>query len=408
MKKFFSTILFLCIAVGAYAQSGRITMTVVDAASKSGVVGAVVEIYNVNKPDDKKYFTTGEDGKITIPSRAYGDYEMVITYIGYEDKKVPVKIDSETEALGNVELAESTTRIETVTKTVQAIRASQSGDTISYNADAFKVASDADVEGLLKKMPGIQVSDGQVTAQGEAIQKIFVDGKEFFGDDVATAISTLPAQIIQSIEVFNKLSDQAEFSGRDDGDSYKALNLITRAGMRQGVFGKVYGGYGYQPETDRVTDHNKYMIGGNVNIFNGDSRTTVTGLLNNINQQNFSFQDILGVAGGGMGGRGGGMGGGFMRGRQGGIANVASLGLNYSNNWKDNKIKLQASYFYNRTRSKNLNEQTTWYEAPLENMGTKEQSAFSDNKNYNHRFNDRFDWRLADNQSIMTRTNFSF
>ena len=408
MKKFFSTILFLCIAVGAYAQSGRITMTVVDAASKSGVVGAVVEIYNVNKPDDKKYFTTGEDGKITIPSRAYGDYEMVITYIGYEDKKVPVKIDSETEALGNVELAESTTRIETVTKTVQAIRASQSGDTISYNADAFKVASDADVEGLLKKMPGIQVSDGQVTAQGEAIQKIFVDGKEFFGDDVATAISTLPAQSIQSIEVFNKLSDQAEFSGRDDGDSYKALNLITRAGMRQGVFGKVYGGYGYQPETDRVTDHNKYMIGGNVNIFNGDSRTTVTGLLNNINQQNFSFQDILGVAGGGMGGRGGGMGGGFMRGRQGGIANVASLGLNYSNNWKDNKIKLQASYFYNRTRSKNLNEQTTWYEAPLENMGTREQSAFSDNKNYNHRFNARFDWRLADNQSIMTRTNFSF
>lgn len=408
MKKFLSTILFLCMAVASYAQSGKITMTVVDADSKAGVVGAVVEIYEVSKPDDKKYFTTGENGVITIPSRSYGEYEMVITYLGYEDKKVPVVIDSATEALGTIELAESSTRIETVTKTVQAIRASQQGDTIAYNAEAFKVAADADVEGLLKKMPGIQVSDGSVTAQGEAIQKIFVDGKEFFGDDVATAISTLPAQSIKSVEVFNKLSDQAEFSGRDDGDSYKALNLVTYENMRQGVFGKVYAGYGYQPETDRVTDHNKYMLGGNVNIFNGNSRTTVTGLLNNINQQNFSFQDILGVAGGGMGGRGGGMGGGFMRGRQSGIANVGSLGLNYSNSWKDEKVKLQASYFYNRTRSKNLNDQITWYEAPLENMGTKEQEAYSDNKNYNHRFNARFDWRLADNQSIMTRTNFSF
>lgn len=408
MKKFLSTILFLCIAATSYAQSGRITMTVVDAESKAGVVGAVVEIYEVSKPDDKKYFTTGENGTITIPARSYGEYEMVITYLGYEDKKVPVVIDSATEALGTIELAESSTRIETVTKTVQAIRASQSGDTIAYNTEAYKVAADADVEGLLKKMPGIQVSDGSVTAQGEAIQKIFVDGKEFFGDDVATAISSLPAQSIKSVEVFNKLSDQAEFSGRDDGDSYKALNLVTYENMRQGVFGKVYAGYGYQPETDRVTDHNKYMLGGNVNIFNGNSRTTVTGLLNNINQQNFSFQDILGVAGGGMGGRGGGMGGGFMRGRQGGIANVASLGLNYSNNWKDNKIKLQASYFYNRTRSKNLNDQITWYEAPLEHMGTKEQSAYSDNKNYNHRFNARFDWRIADNQSLMARTNFSF
>ena len=411
MKRFFLLTLALLISVSAFAQSSKITATIIDAANKSAVIGAVFELAPADDADNeskKKYYTSGGEGDISISGVAYGKYKVKITYIGYADKEMDIEVKGANTKLGNIALEEGNTRIETVVKTVQAIRASQSGDTISYNADAYKVASDADVEGLLKKMPGIQVSDGQVTAQGEAIQKIFVDGKEFFGDDVATAISTLPAQSIQSIEVFNKLSDQAEFSGRDDGDSYKALNLITRAGMRQGVFGKVYGGYGYQPETDRVTDHNKYMIGGNVNIFNGESRTTVTGLLNNINQQNFSFQDILGVAGGGMGGRGGGMGGGFMRGRQGGIANVGSLGLNYSNNWKNNKIKLQASYFYNRTRSKNLNDQITWYEAPLENLGTKEQSAYSDNKNYNHRFNARFDWRIADNQSIMTRTNFSF
>ena len=417
MKRFFLATLALMISFSAWAQSSKVTATITDATNNSAVIGAVFELAPADDADNeskKKYYTSGGEGDITITGVAYGKYKVKITYIGYADKEMDIEVKSANTKLGTIAMEEGNTRIETVVKTVQAIRASQSGDTISYNADAFKVASDADVEGLLKKMPGITVSDGTVTAQGETIQKIFVDGKEFFGDDVATAISTLPAQSIQSIEVFNKLSDQAEFSGREDGDSYKALNLITRENMRQGVFGKVYAGYGYQPETDRVTDHNKYMVGGNVNIFNGNSRTTVTGLLNNINQQNFSFQDILGVAGGGMGGRGGGMGGrgggggGFMMGRQGGIANVASLGLNYSNNWKNNKIKLQASYFYNRTRSKNLNDQTTWYEAPLEHMGTKEQSAFSDNKNYNHRLNARFDWRISSNQSIMARTNFSF
>ncbi len=410
MKRFFLVTLALMISFTASAQSSKITATITEEATNTAIIGAVFELAPADDADNeskKKYYTSGGKGDISISGVAYGKYKVKITYIGYEDKLLDVEVKSATTKLGTIAMAEGNTRIETVVKTVQAIRASQSGDTISYNTDAYKVASDASVEGLLKKMPGIQVSDGQVTAQGEAIQKIFVDGKEFFGDDVATAINTLPAQSIQSIEVFNKLSDQAEFSGRDDGESYKALNLITRENMRQGVFGQLYAGYGYQPETDRVTDHNKYVAGGNVNIFNGNSRTTVTGLVNNINQQNFSFQDILGVAGGGMGGRGGGRGG-FMMGRQGGIANVGSAGLNYSNNWKNNKIKLQASYFYNRTRSRNLNDQITWYEAPLEHLGTKEQSAFSDNKNYNHRLNARFDWRLADNQSIMTRTNFSF
>ena len=411
MKRLFLVTLALMISLTASAQSSKITATITEEATNTAIIGAVFELAPADDADNeskKKYYTSGGKGDISISGVAYGKYKVKITYIGYEDKLLDVEVKSATTKLGTIAMAEGNTRIETVVKTVQAIRASQSGDTIAYNTDAYKVASDASVEGLLKKMPGIQVSDGQVTAQGEAIQKIFVDGKEFFGDDVATAISTLPAQSIQSIEVFNKLSDQAEFSGRDDGESYKALNLITRENMRQGVFGQLYAGYGYQPETDRVTDHNKYVAGGNVNIFNGNSRTTVTGLVNNINQQNFSFQDILGVAGGGMGGRGGGRGGGFMMGRQGGIANVGSVGLNYSNNWKNNKIKLQASYFYNRTRSRNLNDQITWYEAPLEHLGTKEQSAFSDNKNYNHRLNARFDWRLADNQSIMTRTNFSF
>ena len=411
MKKILSTLLFILIATLSYAQTSKVTLTVIDAATQEGVAGAVISVAPADDPTNEaktKHYTSGYAGSTSITGLKRGDYKMTIAFLGYAHKEVDLKANAANIDLGKIALEEEATKIETVVKTVQAIRASQKGDTIAYNTDAYKVAADADVEGLLKKMPGIEVSEGSVTVQGETVQKVFIDGKEFFGDDVATAINTLPAQSIKAVEVVNKLSDQAEFSGRDDGDSYKALNLVTHQNMRQGVFGKVYAGYGYQPKTDRITDHHKYVAGGNVNIFNGDSRITITGLLNNINKQNFSFEDILGVAGGGMGGRGGGVGGGFMMGRQRGIANVASLGLNYSNNWKNNKFKLQASYFFNRTRSRNLNEQITWYEAPLENMGTKEQEAFSDNKNHNHRFNARFDWRIAENQSLMARTNFSF
>lgn len=220
-------------------------------------------------------------------------------------------------------------QIATVVKEAKALRTSQRGDTLSYNASAFKVATDADVEGLLKKMPGITITDGAVEAQGEEVQKIFVDGKEFFGEDVTTAIKSLPAEAVKSIEVFDKLSDAAEFSGMDDGEGYKAINIVTHENMRQGQFGKFYGGYGYEPDAQTGTSH-KYIIGGNANIFSGDSRVSVIGLFNNVNQQNFSFEDILGVSGstGGGGPRRG--VGQYMVRPQPGVARVNAIGVNYS------------------------------------------------------------------------------
>ena len=102
-------------------------------------------------------------------------------------------------------------QIETVVKEAKALRTSQKGDTVSYNAGAFKVTDDADVEGLLEEIAGITVSDGTVEARARSTKKIFVDGKEFFGEDVTTAIKSLPAQAVDRIEVYNKLSDAAEF-----------------------------------------------------------------------------------------------------------------------------------------------------------------------------------------------------
>ena len=411
MKKFLTTILFTCLVVASYAQSGKVTMSVIDSQSKQAVIGAVVSIAPAAKPDDAKHFTTGDNGKVVIPAQKYGDYKLVIGFLGYDDLEMDLKINSANKDLGKVALTESTTKIDAVVKEVQAIRASQKGDTVSYNAGAFKVASDADVEGLLKKMPGITIKNGSVEAQGETVKKIYVDGKEFFGDDVATALNSLPAQAVKNIEVYNKLSDNAEFSGMDDGDSFKALNIVTQPGMRQGVFGKLFGAYGYEPKADGITDKHKYLAGGSVSHFNGASRLTLLGLFNNVNKQNFSFEDIVGATGS-TGGHGGGMGRGgvgqYMVRPQSGIAKVNAIGLNYSNSWGEkDKVKLQANYFYNDSKTRNLSQTIKWYEAPLADLGTLEQESYNDNHNYNHRFGARVDWRISEGQSFMSRTNFS-
>ena len=416
----------MLMALPAMAQSSKITAKVIDSETKDGVIGAIVEVVSKSNANYRKHATTGVNGDVAITSLVADDYTMTVQFVGYTTYTKDISVKGTT-ALGTIELVEGVA-IETVVKEVQALRTSQNGDTVAYNAAAFKVASDADVEGLLKKMPGITISNGSVEAQGEQVKKIFVDGKEFFGEDVSTALNSLPAQAVDRIEVFNKLSDNAEFSGMDDGEGYKAINIVTHANMRQGVFGKLYGGYGYQPDIDGgaptdlafnnkatyepqvgdVTSHHKYNIGGNINVFQGNHRVSVIGLLNNVNQQNFSFEDILGVNGGGGGGMGRGRGvGQYMVRPQSGVANVGSIGTQYSGTFgKDDKIKLNGSYFFNKTRTRNKSVIEKWYEAPSP-IDTLEQRGESLTSNYNHRFNLRFDWTINKNMSLMSRTNFS-
>lgn len=403
MKRILLTTLFALFAVATFAQQGRITATVVDGDTGEGVAGAVVTVTPMSKPDKKQYFTSGYAGALTLPSLAYGSYTLSVEFLGYENFETEFRVAAAKQDLGKLKLQPGV-RIETVVKEVKQMRTSQKGDTVSYNAGAFKVANDADVEGLLKKMPGITVSDGTVEAQGEEVKKIYVDGKEFFGEDVTTAIKSLPAEAVDRIEVYNKLSDSAEFSGMDDGEGYKALNIVTRPGMRQGQFGRLYAGFGYDADT-KTEDKFKYVAGGNANIFSGDSRISLIGLFNNINQQNFSFEDILGVSGGG-GGRRGGVGQ-FMTRPQSGVASVNAFGLNYSDTWgKRDQVSFQGSYFFNNTDTENRSTTDRWYETPY--IDTLSTYGYSDTKSYNHRFNGRLEWKISKNQNLMIRPSFSY
>lgn len=404
MKKICALFLSVfCFAVVGFAQSsrGEIRLTIVDSLDNSPILGAVVEFTPVLPIGDVRRVASNKDGLATIKTTR-GEYSIKITYVGYQDRNIAVELKSSVVDLGTVRITEQATQLSDLNVVALAVRTSQQGDTVSYKASSYKVGKDADTDGLLAKMPGITVTNGGVEAQGESVKKIFVNGKEFMGDDVNAAIKNLPAEIVDKIEVYNQLSDQSVFSGVDDGQGYKAINIVTNRDVTKSQFGKLFAGYGVE---------DKYLFGGNVHIYNGDSRISIIGMANNLNMQNFSDEDLLGVlaptSSGGSRGGGRSYGGGgsnFMVGSQNGITKPVSLGVNYNDKYWG-KVDVTASYFFNS--SSNYNERVTDENRFTDNRQTNT-NLITDTNNQNHRFNGKIDYRINDNNSIMIRPSISF
>ena len=117
------------------------------------------------------------------------------------------------------------------------------GDTVEFHADSFHTQQGATVEELLKKLPGIQVDhNGQITAQGETVKKVLVDGEEFFGDDPTLVTQNVRADMVDKVQVFDKKSDQATFTGIDDGQREKTINLKLKDSKKNGYFGRLTAG----------------------------------------------------------------------------------------------------------------------------------------------------------------------
>ncbi|MFR9595878.1 MAG: outer membrane beta-barrel protein [Rikenellaceae bacterium] len=368
------------------------------------IAGAIVELSRQGETIGTLYYTTDGDGMLAIPRIRYGNYTLKVSYLGYGNAEIDFTINTPELELPTILMPHAALEVEAVVKEIKALRASQSGDSLQYNASAYRVSNDADVEGLLQKMPGITIEDGTVTAQGETITKIYIDGREFFGSDVATALKSLPAEVVDKIELFNKLSDEAEFTGVDDGNGAKTINIVTKPGMREGIFGKLFGGAGYEPNPTENASEFKYMSGGSVNIFKGRSRTSVIALFNNLNQQNFSFEDIMGATDEGS------TTGEFTIKALPGVANVNAVGVNHSNSFgEDDRVKIQGSYFFNQTLTDNTEQLTRWYEEPATStIDSLIQSTSSSTFNTNHRFTGRIDVKIDDKQSLMLRPTLSY
>ncbi len=385
---------FLTYAI-AQTQQGNLKLRIIDSSQATPMVGAVVCITS----DGERYLynTTNSDGSVTFPNNGYGKYDLMATFMGYDTIRRSVTIDRSLVDLGTFNMEFESKKIDRVTVLANSIRTSQSGDTIIYNADSFKVSADAVAEGLLAKMPGITVDDGEVEAQGEEVKKVYLDGKEFFGEDVTIAMKNIPADIISKIEVFNKLSDEAEFTGFDDGDSYKAINIVTKTGMNRGQFGKFVAGYAYD---------GLYQVSANYSYFTANHRFSIVASSNNMNVKGFGSMDV-----GGKGGRGMISGAGsFSSGSSGsGLTTSSGVGLNYGGTFLEEKLKIDASYFYNLSDSETTKDTEREYITDDDEL-QRFYDAWSETTtdNYNHRVNVKLEYKPSSRHSIMMRPEFAF
>ena len=401
-----ATLFFACLFVSTtiFAQTYNITGRARDAADTSTLIGVNAVLTGIGDTSIKTGAVTDADGNFEIDGLNPGKYLLRLVYLGYKTTSQPVTIAAGNVALGTIAMKAATNELKGVTVKEKQIRAEQSGDTSSFHADAYKTNVDATAEDLVTKMPGVSSDNTGVKVNGEAVQQVYVDGKPFFGTDPTLALKNMPAEIIDKIQVFDKLSDQSTFTGFDDGNSQKTINIITKKNKSEGTFGKVYAGYG--------TD-DRYIAGGNLNYFEGNRRISLIGLSNNINQQNFSPQDVLGISGGsgqnrGGGGRGGNGGGNsFMAGQQNGITTTNSVGFNYSDNW-GKKMKVTASYFFNGTDNTTATDLTRNYFTTSDTLNTYHESDNAETKNFNHRVNLRFEYTIDSFNSIIFTPGISF
>lgn len=288
-------------------------------------------------------------------------------------------------------------KLEATVKTERAPRSEQKGDTLIFNATAYQVSENADSERLISKMPGISVSDSGIEANGKEVTRIFLDGQEFFGNDVLTALRNIPADLVKQIEVINKLSDNAQLTGVDDGDGYKAINIVTKRKSGQGLTtGRLYGSYGL---SDMEDHRHNYIAGGNVNSFSDKQSFSVIGMTNNISKFNFTSSDILS----GSTGLGSAGSGSFKVKSLPGISSVHSLGVNYTNK------KCSFSYFFNdiTNQDRPTSDKYTFTSTEGQELYTYNESDYEAH-NMTHRFEGKININPTGKHTFVIRPSFSF
>ena len=340
MKRLAVLLFLLSAQFGLYAQTtGSIKGKVIDSVGKQSLKDASIEIL---KPSDSSMVLLGlarQDGNFEVGNIPLGSYILRISFQSYASffKKIKITATTNQINIGTVYLSSVSDRLPDVVVTQSPIQVKN--DTISYNASSFNTKPNAVAEDLIKKLPGVDVgTDGSIKAQGETVTRVLVNGKRFFGDDPKMATRNLPPDVIEKIQVFDDLSDQSKFTGFDDGNRVKTMNITTKKNANKGYFGKMVAGIGTNNDLDESI---------NIHRFDGNSQLSVLGQGNDINKQNFSQADMLGG-----GPRGGGGGGGATSATSPGVTTTWAGGANFKDSWGTLNNSAYGSYFFNSLDTK--------------------------------------------------------
>lgn len=366
--------------LSGFSQTYSLRGKVQDTGTRQGIPYANVLLLAVTDSAQVTGIISDQEGNFEMPNVSEGDYILKIQYLGYNQVFKNIQITNDLD-VGTIGISEEATALNEVVVAARRSTGTQRSDTTMYNADAFKTMKDASAQVLIEKLPGVVSENGTLQAQGENIAQILVDGKPFFGTDVKTALQNLPAEVIQSIEIFDQKSEKAQLSGFDDGERLKTINIITKANRRKGQFGKTTAGYG--------TD-DRYLVGASINAFDEDQRITFTGLANNVNMLNYSSdpnaQDNSNP--------------------QEGIITTNILGLNYTDLWGE-KIKVTGSYVYSNRENVGVVNRFRDYVTVDESNQFYTETATDVRINNQHQANMRLEYNIDEKNRILYIPRFS-
>ena len=413
MRRLLTSLILILSVLVAWGQSATVSGRFYDAETKEGVVGAIIEVTSPRDSLFRRHYTSGYGGYFKTPSLPRGEYKLTATFLGYQDYTRNFKVDALPVNLGDMSMTQAAINVGVVVKEVVRPRAAIMGDTLKYSASQFKVTTDAELETLLRKLPGISINNGKIEAQGEVVRQIYVDNKEFFGGNVQQVLQSIPAQAVESIEVYNRMSEASQITGVDDGEGGKVINIITKGSMSHSEFGKMHasGGLGNDrnPMRSSMGDYSdvlkgRYSAGGSLNVFRDDMRFTVMALANNLDKQNLSDE---GISMSGSTNRNN-ASSSFSVNRQSGVASAEILALSYSDRWgKRRRAKFDGTYFLNHINTHNQYTVDRWYNRPAK-LDTIHYDQFSNPNNLNMRFRGRLDWKVAKRQHLQLTPSYRY
>ncbi|QMW01766.1 outer membrane beta-barrel family protein [Spirosoma foliorum] len=404
--KFFSLFVLLLLAGSGltFAQkvSGKAEVigVAVDSVSGKPLRMATVSLMTDRDSSYIDATITNGDGQFRLRNVGPGRYRILVTFLGYRNASSYITVGRETPInAGTIRMIEQASTLNEVTVRQERSPVAVKGDTVEFNAGSFKTQPNAQVEELLRKLPGVEVArDGSIKAQGQTVNRVLVDGKPFFGNDPKMATRNLPADIVDKVQLYDQSSDQSQFSGIDDGNRERTINLTIKRNKQKGYFGQNSIGAG--------TDE-RYQGRLNLNRFNnrGDGpgrQLSLIGQANNLNQQNFTL--------------GGGTGGPITVGGPGSIdpsanqspTNIIEIkagGLNFRDKL-GKRAELSSSYFLNQATT--TTDQRSRRENVLPDRSfLTDQHTYSQNRQTTHRFNGRLDWQLDSLTSLRISPNVS-
>ena len=409
--RFFKTIatvvaLFFFLPLSAQAQF-TVKLRLIDDKTGEPVPFATASLTAKGSTSASKYILTDDHGQATISKVAKGTYVLKAEIMGYKTHTQEINVDKNIN-VGDIKMAEDAVALDAAKVSAVGNPIVIKKDTIEYNASSFKTSDNDMLEQLLKKLPGVEVeADGSITANGQTIKKITIDGKTFFLDDPQLASKNIPAKIIDKVKVVEKKSDQAMFTGIDDGEEETIIDLKLRPGMAEGWFGNVMAGGGHDVRGAGLKmDDWRYQGAAMVGRFTDKSQLSI--ILNGNNTNNRGFNDVAGSMMGNMrGGRGMGQGMGGW-GRNNGISTSWMGGLNGAFTLFDGNMDLAGNYLYNG--SDKLVEEETSKITYMEDGSRLLSNESGKNITFTqgHRFGVRLEHKFSENTSILFEPQFNF